>query len=135
MALPGNPVTLRFLPSQPQISRLANEQEPPTFKFILFVPFFNLISFGFVFGQIKKHQNLLRSGDAAAASVEKVARQKNGYLIFYRFQDQMGQTIQGKASVPMKLPPNIGSTVTVLYLPNQPSQNVIYPPMMAEIAV
>lgn len=130
---PGGRVPVRFLPSQPEVSRLPLERPPAPPWTALLVPAVFLVVPWLALRPILIQRRLLQWGQPAAALVARLAPTKGGKTVGYQFTDMSGNTVSGSAIVPALQAPVLRQTVTVVYDPQKPSRNTLYPSSAAEI--
>jgi Protein of unknown function (DUF3592) len=123
----GSPIAIRFVPDRPELNHpggWAMDVLPawvaPGTAAGLCIPGLILLF------MIRKQTSLLRDGTAVPARVTGHRRMKGGQMLVYEFRLPDGSVIKGRGGQTRK-PPQIGSTVTVLYDPDQPKRNAPYP--------
>ena len=82
---------------------------------------------------VLRQRRLLSEGRPALAVVTRLSEEKHGShghklgkVIYYEFPLLSGATANGKTG-PAKNPPTVGTTLCVLYDPEQPRRNAPYP--------
>jgi len=129
----GDRVAVRYLPSDPRVSRLSMEDRPAARwrlwmgGVLLFVPAFGL---GLYVWNVLLLRRLLQWGRPVAAFVTRrlyvASRYRGGYYdVRYRFLGPSGNSVDGHSGI--KHQPLLRATVTVLYDPQKPSRNALYP--------
>ncbi len=131
---PGSEVPARYAPSKPEISRLEVETRTPSW--VMFLPFgvFALVIVLLPL-PVLMQKKLLQSGSPAGAIVTRVTTVKNGKNVQYQFLDAGGNQVNGNAMVPASQTPEPGQAITVIYNPDNPKRNTIYPPQMVRLDV
>lgn len=129
---PGSQVSARYVPSSPDISRLDLESRTPSW--VAFLPFgvFALVIVLLPL-PILRQKKLLQSGSIAGAIVTRVVPVKNGKNVHYQFLDTAGNEVAGSAMISTSQAPEAGQAVTVLYDPDRPKRNSLYPPQMVRL--
>ncbi len=75
---------------------------------------------------LQRQRRLLTEGRPAPGIVTRLSRTKGGMQVYYDFLLLSGSVAKG-SSGPVSKPPGIGQTVCVLYNPDNPRRNAIYP--------
>lgn len=131
---PGSRLAIRYLPSSPDQSSPA--ADPPNVQkhWTMVVPMlgmtlFFMISFAAIqLRAVLPLRRLLARGSAACGTVtgcRESQGRSGGYIVRYTFQLPDGTAGEGKARRRSEVAEN--STVTVLYDPNRPGRNTLYP--------
>jgi len=122
---PKSNLTLRYAPSQPEVSRLDGEfRQPPELIYLVVLPF---AAMGVVPYLIFRQKKLLERGQPVGAIVTRVAPVKGGRSVSYQFMDFAGNIITGSATMRSSEAPAVGTTVTVIYDPEKSRRNMLYP--------
>jgi len=130
----GRAVPVRYLPSRPAVN-YPFDNSPGTMP--RFVPYLAAIvlavSGSVVFFFLRREWRMLSEGRAAAGLVtrhSKMHRGSHGHKLgvsaYYQFA-QLGGSISEGHTDPREKAPAVGSTVCVLYDPEDPRRNVLYP--------
>jgi hypothetical protein len=134
----GNEVPLVYLPSNPAINRLVAEPQPatPALALALMIPGAGVFLVTFiVIVLIRRQWTLVSMGEATGGTVIESRRAaKGGRLITYSFVDQTGLKHIGKSLVSGKATPTVGAIVTVLFAPENPNRNVLYPAPLVRLS-
>jgi hypothetical protein len=123
----GRETPVVYLPSDPSINRPVGQAPPANPWMALLFP---LITGGFLMLTVwpmRRQWLLLSTGQATAGTVTATRRVKGGLSTTYQFNDQTGEERAGKTTVPRKEAPEIGAVVTILFDPENPRRNVLYP--------
>lgn len=121
---PNSTVSLRYVPSRPDISMMEGETQQPDWMIVFaLLPF---VAFIVIPITVVKEKQLLESGQPVGAVVTRVAPVKGGQSVSYRFMDAAGNTVKGAVTRSSDVP-DLGSTVTVLYDPSKSRKNMLYP--------
>lgn len=119
-------IPIRYLPSAPGVNHPADWDEtgPPAWTPFV-VPAMIVLSAGFLYTNLRRQATLLSEGLPAAGVVTRCHRVKGGYSARYAFRPQGGENATGSCKVRRRFEP--GQPVTVVYHPEKPSRNRIYP--------
>src|SRR5258705_156658 len=82
---------------------------------------------------IRRERKLLSDGRAAPGVVTRLSRSQHGSMVHYEFAIAGGGFAKGKTG-PSHKPPPVGATVPVLYDPENPRRNRMYPFSMVKLA-
>lgn len=125
-------VGLRYAASRPDLSMLDGEIVTPAWPFLfVFIP---VIVSGIVLAFVAlKQKKLLETGQPAGAIVTSSMPTKGGRSVSYQFLDSDGNTVSGNVKMKTRIAPNVGKTVTVVYDPDNPKHNTIYPAQYVRI--
>jgi hypothetical protein len=130
----GSSIQIRYVPTRPELNRpegSGNGILPPWVPFIVggVLAFFSFLATVPLRGQ----RRLLAEGRPAPAVVTRHGKlergqhgNKLGRRYFYEFLALSGARAQGKAG-PVKDPPAVGRTISVIYDPEKPVRNAPYP--------
>ncbi len=128
---PGTRIRVRFVPANPRINWVPGHepQGVPPWAAILF-PAAAVMTATVISYHLRKQRALLTNGRAALAQVTRRERTRKGdhrvHRVYYEFKILSGATRTGHCDV-HKNPPEVGSTLTVLYDPDAPEKNARYP--------
>ena len=117
---------VRFLPSNPSINHPAAwEESASPFWLPLLVP--AVISPGaiVILTMLWRHGRVAANGLPTAGVVTKCFAVKNGWSARYRFRTKDGAVFGGSSQVGRRL--EAGTTLCILYLPEKPRRNAVYP--------
>ncbi|MBZ5497866.1 MAG: DUF3592 domain-containing protein [Acidobacteriia bacterium] len=130
----GSPIRIRFAPSRPDLNhpaRLGLERIPPAVPFLVACSL--MISSPLLLLLIRRQRRLLAEGRPAPGIVTRHGEmqrgshgEKRGVKYHYEFSLLSGAIARGSAG-PVKIPPAVGSRITVLYDPENPRRSVPYP--------
>jgi len=125
---PGQTIAIRYLPSRPQ-NNTPDDWEgdgplprwlPPMLSGMLLIPALVLPWI------IRSQRRLLSEGRVAMGIVKKSRRSKDGRVYSYDFTLPEGRVVSGRThSKRLKLEP--GAAITVIYDPEKPRRNALYP--------
>jgi hypothetical protein len=118
------PLTVRFLPSNPAINHPAAWEESVLSDWFTFA--IAPLSAGagiLVLLQLRRQRQLVAKGVPAAGVVTKRSRNSRGlWWVFYEFRTEDGRVAKGSDRACLE----IGATICVLYLPQDPRRNQGY---------
>lgn len=128
----GSAVTVHYLPTEPERNWIADYEPRPL---PLWVP--PLVSLGaaclsaLCWREIRRQRALLAEGRLAAGLVLEIKRSGKGqgaqsWSVRYEFRTLSGARIVGRRTLSGN-PPEAGGTVQILYDPDNPARNAIYP--------
>ncbi len=131
----GSPLTIRYLPSDPHQSYPESDSPDSQTHWSMVLPLagmalFFMFSFAYVqLSAVLPKRRLLTRGRPARGIVTRCKDgnrgRRSGYFLYYEFQLPDGGQGQGKKFSGQPLAE--GSTVTVLYNPDRPRRNTLYP--------
>ncbi|HYV99350.1 MAG TPA: DUF3592 domain-containing protein [Gemmatimonadaceae bacterium] len=129
----GGTVDVLYAPDDPRVHRVVGREAPlPPWAALLFV--FALAGvIAAIPLLIRSQMRLVAYGTPAAAVVERVSPTKGGSAVRYRFLSQDGDVTMGATTVPSKEKPAAGDTVTIVYDPDRPRSNRLYPMQMVRV--
>jgi hypothetical protein len=124
----GDSLPVRYAPSRPELNHPAPLEPRPTPQGI---PVVVAVMFGLLGGvcwlPILGQRRLLAEGRAARAVVTAHKKMgQHGKALVYEFATLGGTVATGKSG-PQRKPQAIGTTLCVLYDPEKPSSNAVYP--------
>jgi Protein of unknown function (DUF3592) len=122
----GGPIPVRYLPSNPQISHplaWARQLQPFWAPLPLFTVLF--LSGAVLLWMVRRQGALLANGTPARATVTKTYRTKGGWTVRYEFRTTSGEVRKGAGNMARKIEP--GTTICILYNPENPRRNAPYP--------
>jgi len=123
----GGALTIRYLPEDPRVNRPAQGAGGPMQAWVPWMAGLMFIFPAFLFRwMIRGETRLLAEGSPAAGVVTQVTRRKK-LIVYYHFQLPTGEEMHGKSSVGGGLVPKTGEQVCVLYNPDNPRRNAVYP--------
>jgi hypothetical protein len=128
----GETITIQYLPSEPDSSWLAgHEPRGVPWWVVPIVPVCLVLGALPIAHAFRKQRTLLSEGHVALAQVTSTRRVHHGqghgaYRVGYEFRILSGATRSGSFELG-KNPPPIGSKLTVLYDPDEPTRNARYP--------
>jgi len=138
----GSPLTVRYLPSDPAKAYPAADPPNSQNHWSIVLPMAGMIllfmlGFATMFlSALLPERRLLERGHSARGVVTRCKEgsrgRSRGYFLFYDFQLPEGALGQGKQYSGSQLAE--GSTVTVLYDPNRPRRNALYPMKSVRVA-
>jgi hypothetical protein len=123
----GGTLAVRYVPSQPKINHPADwpMNVIPRWLGLLLTPLFWIAPTIFAL-VIRRQMRLLTEGRPAQGIVTSVKRTDKAMQISYEFRLLSGATAKGKSTAGRR-PPAVGSAVCVLYDPENPRRNALYP--------
>lgn len=128
----GSVVAVHYLPSQPDQNWIVGYEPRPLPLWV--PPLVSLVSGLFsalCWDQIRRQRALLAEGRLAEGRVLEVKRSRKGqgaqgWSVRYEFRTLSGSRIVGRRTLSGS-PPEAGGTVRILYDPDNPARNAIYP--------
>jgi hypothetical protein len=131
----GSPLAIRYLPSDPQKSYPESDSPDSQTHWLAVLPIagmalFFMFSFAYLqLSPVLRGRRLLARGRPAQGVVTQCKAgsqgRSNGYFLNYEFQLPDGSSCKGKKFSSSQLAEK--SSVTVLYLPERPQRNTLYP--------
>ena len=130
---PGDPLVVRYLPSRPEVNRPAQGTPNPPPAWLAWMPALMFvwppIMFWFI---IRAQWRLLAEGVPVRAVVTRIRRSKKTNA-YYEFKIPAGAAVKGKSPISSRNVPDVGGQVCVLYNPDNPRKNSIYPLEMVKL--
>jgi hypothetical protein len=124
----GDPIPVRYVPTNPAINHPADWSGNKTPMFLVaLVPGMFAGFAGLFWIMIARQSRLLREGRPAPAIVTRTRRTDKTVIVNYEFRLLSGATRKGRSSAGRKHIPAEGSIVCVLYDPDNPKRNALYP--------
>jgi Protein of unknown function (DUF3592) len=130
----GASLPVRYLPSNPEIHNPAgwSKNDMPMWLPPL-VGLSMAVGGGLCMLPIRRERRLLGGGRVTPGVVTRHSKGKHGYTISYEFSLMNGARRTGETG-PRKDPPALGSTLPVLYDPEEPRKNTVYPLSLVRLA-
>ncbi len=127
----GAPLAIRFVPSRPNISHPVDWpwRGLPTWMPYVITGLIAAIG-SLIAVQLARQMRLLADGRPARGQVTAIRRAKT-LVVLYEFQLPDGTVRKGRAAATKR--PEIGSAVCVLYDPDNPRRNTLYPLSLARL--
>ncbi len=117
---------VRYLPSDPSVNHPAAwDQESLPDWFPVMIPVLWAVGSGILLFNLRRQRTVATEGVPAAGVIVKCTRIKGGWAARYQFRTPDGAVAKGRDRVWHRVEP--GSTVCVLYLPDNPRRNNLYP--------
>jgi len=124
----GDTIPVRYLPANPAINHPEGWTRHVTPVLVVVLVPAMFMGFAVLFGVILTRQSrLLSEGRPAPGVVVKVRRTDKAVTISYEFRVMSGATRKGRSSLSGKNVPGEGSVVCVIYDPDNPRRNGLYP--------
>ncbi len=124
---PGSPLPVRYLPTNPDLHQVGNRERKAAPLWVAYLVAVAVATGGgLALLPIRSQRRLLSEGRPALAVVSKHTKGQHGQVSHYEFQVLSGATAAGRCG-PAKKPAAIGSTLCVLYNPDNPRWNAPYP--------
>jgi len=123
----GGTLAVRYVPSNPKVNHPVEwkaEILPRWLPFVLMPPFW--IPAAIFTVAIRTQTRLLAEGRPAQGTITGVKRRDKAMVLTYEFHVLSGALVKGKSNAGRR-PPLIGSEVCVLYDPENPRRNALYP--------
>jgi len=123
----GAPLPIRYVPSRPGVNHPAEwpPSHAPNWLPWLLLGSFSWPSFLF-WGLIRRQKRLLSEGRPAPGVITRLRRTDKQFVAYYDFTLLSGQVVKGKSGAGHR-PPGVGSPICVIYDPDNPRRNAIYP--------
>jgi len=130
----GSSIPIRYVPARPALNRPEDSRSGILPTWVPFIAGGGLVFFSFLATvPLRGQRRLLEEGRPAPGVVTRHGKlergqhgNKLGRRYFYEFLALNGSAAQGKAG-PVKDPPEVGRTITVIYDPEKPGRNAPYP--------
>ena len=128
----GSPIDVRYLPSDPTVNELDGRPRSGIPIALPFVVAPTIAAFGvFCLVRVHRQRRLLSEGFLAPATVTGHVKHHSSHggthrSITFTFPLLSGAMASGKSCASRK-PPALGSVVTVVYDPDEPGRNAVYP--------
>jgi Protein of unknown function (DUF3592) len=130
----GASLTVRYLPSNPGIHNPAGWNNEGVGFWVSPLAGFSLVMGGWLcMLPIRSQGRLLGGGRVTPGVVTRHSKGKHGYTISYEFSLMNGARRTGETGA-RKDPPALGSTLPVLYDPEEPRKNTVYPLSLVRLA-
>jgi len=130
---PGDPLVVRYLPSQPKVNQPAQGVPNPPPEWLAWMPALMFVWPPIVFWfMIRAQWRLLADGVPVRAVVTRINRSKK-INAHYEFKIPAGTSVRGKSPVSRRSVPDVGAQVCVLYNPENPRKNSLYPLEMVKL--
>ena len=131
----GDLVPVRYVASSPEQSRLPQESDPwlPLWGALL-VPAFFLVLLWLMGRVILVQRRLLRWGRPTGAMVTGLSPMQVGKHMRYQFLDPAGSPVSGATTHTGSEDLGLRTAVTVLFDPERPRRNALYPPTFFRLA-
>jgi hypothetical protein len=123
----GDPLPIRYLPLNPEVNRPAQRTPGPPADWFPWVMALMFIWPPFLFwAMIRRQSQLLAEGRPAPATITQIRRAKQ-LIAYYEFKLLSGEVLKGRSQVRRRTPIEPGAQACVLYLPDNPRRNSLYP--------
>jgi len=131
---PGSPLPVHFVPSRPALNHPDGWERPVMPGWVPWLAGVALALVGtFVLTGVRRQKQLLSEGFPAPGTVTRYSRTQHGQRnVYYEFRLSSGEKVRGKTG-PVREVPDLGSTLTVLYLQDSPRRNSAYPMQMVKL--
>ena len=124
----GDTISVRYIPANPAINHPEAWSHSVTPAFLAALVPAMFLGFAALFGVIITRQSrLLSEGRPAPGVVIKARRTDKAVSVTYEFRVLSGATRKGRSSASGKNVPAVGSVVCVIYDPDNPRRNGLYP--------
>jgi hypothetical protein len=123
----SNSLTIRYLPSDPAINHPAAWEWSPSSEWpVIFILIGLLAVWSVGSAAIYRNRILLVWGKPAVGVVTKCRERSRGSIsVKYEFRAESGEYVQGSGK--SLISPEIGASIWILYLPQNPGRNLPYP--------
>ena len=124
----GDAIEVRYVPGAPSINHPAawRMQVTPFWLAFLIPAIAGLFAYLMVF-QVRRRWRLLMEGRPAPGIVTKIRRTDKQTAVYYDFRILSGAVRKGRSGARKRSAPAVGSVVCVLYDPENPRRNAVYP--------
>jgi len=123
----GGPIVIRYLPDNPRINHPAEGASSALPAWMPWLPTLSFLFPALVFRwMIRREKRLLAEGSPARGVVTQVTRRKK-LIVYYDFKLPTGEEMHGKSSVGAGFGAQSGEQVCILYDPDNPRRNAVYP--------
>jgi len=127
----GSELPIRYLPSNPAVSIPAGWDRSVLPMWVAVLCAASLAAFGvLLIWRVRREIHLLSEGRAAPAVVTRLKKvrseHQHGTVVYYEFLLLSGAAAEGKYG-PLRRPPAVGSTLSVVYDPDNPRRSACYP--------
>jgi len=117
---------IRYLPSDPNINHPAGWEDRPDAAWMQFIlPGVMAISGIVLVITLRRQAEMTAEGLPAVGVVTRCVSVKGGWAVRYRFRMKGGAVASGASQVRRRM--EVGATICVLYLPQNPRRNQVYP--------
>lgn len=126
-------IPIRYLPSSPTVNHPAaweENAEPAWVPVVL--PGVLALGGVFLLMNLRRQAVVVAEGLPTAGVITKCFRVKGGWAVRYQFRTKDGSVTKGSDQIYRRL--EAGSTVCVLYLPERPRRNQLYPGCLYRVA-
>jgi hypothetical protein len=130
----GSVIPVRYLPLDPSVNHAYRQGPNPMPRLIPYVAALGLAAGGaLAVYRLRRDWRLMAEGRAALGLITRHSKMqrtshgtKMGMVAYYEFAQLSGALAKGQTG-PVAKPPEMGSTVCVLYDPENPGRNAVYP--------
>jgi hypothetical protein len=123
----GDALPIRYLPLHPEVNRPAQRRPGPPPDWFPWVMALMFIWPPFLFwALIRRQSQLLAEGRPAPATITQIRRAKQ-LIANYEFKLLSGEVMKGRSQIRRGTPAESGAQACVLYLPDNPRRNALYP--------
>jgi hypothetical protein len=130
---PGDSLAVRYLPSRPEVNQPWAGVPPPPPAGLAWLPPLMFVWPPIMFWlMISAQWRLLADGVPVPAVVTRIRRSKKT-IVHYEFKIPAGEAVKGRSPVSRRNVPEVGAQVCVLYNPDSPRKNSIYPIEMVKL--
>ena len=130
---PDDPLTVRYLPARPEVNQPAEGVPGPPPEWLAWMPllmfFWPPLLFWFL---VSSQRRLLVDGVPVQAVVARITRTKQ-ISVQYEFKTPAGEPVKGRSQVSRRNVPEVGAQICVLYNPDNPRKNSVYPLDMVKL--
>jgi hypothetical protein len=124
---PGDPLPIRYLPLHPDVNHPAQRTPgPPPDWFPWFMGGIFIWPPFLFWAMISRQSRLLAEGRPAPATITQIRRAKQ-LIASYEFKLLSGGVMKGRSQVGRRTSLTPGAQACVLYLPDNPRRNALYP--------
>lgn len=122
----GSTVQVRFVPEKPSLSHPTAWDAQILAVWVAWVaPGMFVFPVILLLSLLQRQARLLAEGRPAPGRVTKLKRSDKGMVVYYEFRMLSGATVKGRSQT--RKPPLEGALVCVLYDPEKPRRNSLYP--------
>jgi len=130
----GDSLEVRYVAASPSINHPAGWRMPVTpFWLALLIPLIVALCSCLMVFQVRRQWRLLTEGRPAPGVVTKTRRTDKQTVVHYEFRILSGAVKKGRSAASRRSAPAVGSVVCVMYDPENPGRNAVYPFQMVKL--
>jgi hypothetical protein len=130
----GDTLPVRYVPADPKVNHPDQWAVDVTPQWLaLVVPAMFSLGSAIMLIQIQRQWRLLSEGRAAQGVVTKMRRTDKGTSVSYEFRLRNGAVQKGRSQASRRNAAAIGNQVCILYDPDNPRRNAVYPMCLVQL--